>query len=60
MCTKGMREHPSGRPVRRRIVVERQNLRIPHDEPLTPRLRVPDRLTYAVGFPTTPAHTDDD
>lgn len=43
--------HPSGRPVRRRIIPKdrRPVLNVPQDEPLTPGLRH-DRNVEAIGF----------
>lgn len=41
--------HPSGRPDHRRPWGARSILRVPHDEPLTPGLRRPQRVE-AIGF----------
>jgi hypothetical protein len=47
-----MRDHPSGRPVRRETARIASIQRIPRDEPLTPRLRRRE-LVEAIGFVTS-------
>lgn len=53
------REHPSGRPVRRRDVKMLGFTRRPQDEPLTPGLRKQPPAN-AIGFHTDIVSRDDD
>ena len=51
-------KYPGGRPVRKQVTVGPRIWRIPDDGPVTPRLRVPDKLTYAIGFRVETGHGD--